>query len=63
MYVSAFEKVYTKKGIEEGQKNVARNMLSKGLPVEQVAEYTMLALEEVEKLLAIPNARPASGLN
>jgi predicted transposase/invertase (TIGR01784 family) len=40
-----------KEGIEEGQKNVAKNMLSKGLPVEQVAAYTMLPREEVEKLL------------
>jgi hypothetical protein len=51
MYVSAFEKVYTKKGREEGHKDVARNMLSRGYPVEQVVECTTLPREEVEKLL------------
>jgi hypothetical protein len=83
MYVSAFEKVYTKKGREEGRKegmeegmeegrkegrkegrekgmeegreegykNVARNMLVRGYPMEQVVECTTLPREEVEKLL------------
>jgi predicted transposase/invertase (TIGR01784 family) len=41
-----------KEGLDEGRKDVARNMLSKGLPVEQVAAYTMLPREEVEKLLS-----------
>jgi hypothetical protein len=47
MYVSAFEKVYRK----EGHRDVARNMLSRGYPVEQVVECTTLPREEVEKLL------------
>jgi hypothetical protein len=51
MYVSAFEKVYTEKGQKEGRKDVARNMLSRGYPVEQVVECTTLPREEVEKLL------------
>jgi hypothetical protein len=51
MYVSAFEKVYTAKGKEEGHMEVARNMLSKGYTVEQAVECTTLPREEVEKLL------------
>jgi hypothetical protein len=58
MYVSAFEKVYTKKGYKE----VARNMLSRGFSVEEVVECTTLPREEVE-LLAIPDARTVLGLD
>jgi hypothetical protein len=47
MYMSAFEKIYRK----EERRDIARNMLSRGFPVEQVAECTMLPREEVEKLL------------
>jgi predicted transposase/invertase (TIGR01784 family) len=38
-------------GREEERKDVARNMLSRGFPVEQVVECTTLPREEVEKLL------------
>jgi predicted transposase/invertase (TIGR01784 family) len=59
MYVSAFERGYTalgmekgrEQGIEEGREEVARNMLSDGLPVDQVARYTNLPREKVEALL------------
>jgi predicted transposase/invertase (TIGR01784 family) len=45
-----------------GRKEVARKILSRGFPVEEVVECTMLPREEVE-LLAIPDAGPVSGLD
>jgi hypothetical protein len=68
MYVSAFERVYTargmekgmekgreqgrEQGIEQGKEEVARNMLSDGLPMDQVARYTSLPREKIEALLS-----------
>jgi predicted transposase/invertase (TIGR01784 family) len=59
MYQSDLEsnlRVAERTGRKEGEKNglekVARNMLSRGFPVEQVVECTTLPREEVEKLLA-----------
>jgi predicted transposase YdaD len=51
MYVSAFEKVYTKKGREEERRDVIHNMMAEGLSIDNIAKYTRLPQEEVEKLL------------
>jgi predicted transposase/invertase (TIGR01784 family) len=67
MYVSAFERVYTargreqgleegleegmEKGIVQGMEKVARNMLSDGMPVDKVTQYTNLPREKIEALL------------
>jgi predicted transposase/invertase (TIGR01784 family) len=43
-----------RKGFDDGERTtkheVARNMLTDGLPVEKIAQYTRLSREEIEKL-------------
>ena len=47
------------KGMEKGRRDTsisnARNMLADGLPVEKVAQYTGLAIEDVRSLTATPS--------
>jgi len=50
MYVSMFERGYTAIGKEEGLREVAKNMLRDGLPLEKITQYTNLPREEVEAL-------------
>jgi len=55
MYKSVFEEVYTERGrqegIEEGKFEVAKNFLNMGLSVEQIAQGTGLAENEIKNLL------------
>jgi hypothetical protein len=55
MYVSAFERVYKQEGREEGREEERRdlihNMIDEGLSIDNIAKYTRLPREEVEKRL------------
>ena len=48
MYVSVFERIGKKEGRKEERAETTRNMLSKGLTVEKIIEYTGWPSEEVE---------------
>jgi predicted transposase/invertase (TIGR01784 family) len=54
MYQSIFEQVYTARGEEKGRHEgiieVARNLLDKGLAVEEVIKYTDLSKEQGKNL-------------
>ncbi len=41
-----------KRGLKQGRRETARNMLADGLPHEKIVQYTGLSLAEVEKLAA-----------
>jgi predicted transposase/invertase (TIGR01784 family) len=55
MYKSVFEEVYTERGVQEGEAKtrveVAKNLLNMGLPVEQIAQGTGLAENDIKNLL------------
>ncbi|UCZ54950.1 hypothetical protein LGQ02_09470 [Bacillus shivajii] len=41
---------YERKGMEKGISAVAKKLLSKGMPVEEIVEVTGLSKEQVEQL-------------
>ena len=49
-YVRGFEDKAFDKGKKEEQLNIAKALLSDGVPVEKVAQYSSLSVEEVRKL-------------
>ena len=40
----------TKRGLEQGKKEIAKKMLEKEIPIEEISELTGLTKEEIEKL-------------